>query len=101
MNDFENLTIDWDGIEEVLKGIRVNTDVHIPARPVQVEGESILVLEQRGLCRLSDETRRMEEERLTKLRRKKTRKKYTLKPRTTHHKTKARTARLRKEKRWT
>lgn len=101
MNDIENLTIDWGALSEVIKGIQLDTPVlemRKPSQPEQGTNESFLVLEQRGLVRLSDETRRMEEERLARLNRK--RKPYTRKKGTVHPKKKLKTKRLRAERRW-
>jgi hypothetical protein len=94
-----NLTIEEQGINDIIAGIRLDTllnETEKPPLPVLGEDESFLVLEQRGLVRLSEETRQRELLRLAKRKRKK----YTLKPGTRHHKTKARTERLRKERRW-
>jgi hypothetical protein len=101
VTDLENLTIDWQGLEGVYEHIRVDIPSHATSAPWQAVQEynvSFLVLEQRGLCRLSDETRRMEEERLANVSRK--RKPYTRKPGTVHPKTKLKTKRLRAERRW-
>lgn len=101
MNELEKLTIDWGALEGVYDSIRLDTAIHeatAPWQAVQEENVSFLVLEQRGLCRLSDETRRMEEERLANVSRK--RKPYTRKPGTVHPKTKLKTKRLRAERRW-
>lgn len=101
MNDEINLTFDWQTLNAVLEGMQVDTrsdELVEPVRAVLGEKESFLVLEQRGLCRLSDETRRMEEKRLANVSRK--RKPYTRKPGTVHPKTKLKTARLRAERRW-
>lgn len=79
-------------------------ELYDSVRPVQEAGESFLVLEERGLCRLSEETRAREIERLDKLNRKKralrNRKPYTRKRGTVHPKRKAATRRRRLEKRW-
>lgn len=101
MNELEKLTIDWTALEGVYEGIRVDIPVDAlgsATRLVQEEGESLLVLEQRGLCRLSDETRKRELLRLAK--KAKGRKPYTRKPGTVHPKTKLKTKRLRAERRW-
>ena len=104
MTTENNLTIDWEGIEGILKGIQVDIALYEPVRPVHTEGESLLVLEQRGLCRLSDETRGMEEERLARTERKKRslrqRKPYTRKRGTVHPKKKEATKRRAYAKRW-
>lgn len=104
MNSEDILTI---GLGDILKGIQVEwTDSHQnkPWLPTDVTKESFLVLEQRGLVRLSDETRRMEEERLAALYRKKralrSRKPYTRKRGRVHPKKKAATRRRRLEKNW-
>jgi hypothetical protein len=94
-----NLTIEEQGINDIIAGIRLDTllnETEKPPLPVLGEDESFLVLEQRGLVRLSEETRQRELLRLAKRKRKK----YTLKPGTRHHKTKARTERLRKTNSW-
>lgn len=98
MNDENNLTIDLDYINSILEGIRVDMPSHeteSPLRPSDIESESFLVLEQRGLVRLSDETRQREVERLEKLHRKKLalrkRKPYTRKAGCVHPKKKAAT----------
>jgi hypothetical protein len=104
MNSEDILTI---GLGDILKGIQVEwTDSHQnkPWLPADIKKESFLVLEQRGLVRLSDETRRMEEERLAALYRKKralrSRKPYTRKRGRVHPKKKAATRRRRLEKNW-
>lgn len=104
MNSEDILTI---GLGDILKGIQVEwTDSHQnkPWLPTDVTKESFLVLEQRGLVRLSDETRRTEEERLAALYRKKralrSRKPYTRKRGRVHPKKKAATRRRRLEKNW-
>lgn len=104
MNNENELTIDWQDIEGILKDIQVDIELCEPIRPAQVENLSFLVLEQMGLCRLSEETRAMEEERLAKLARKKKslrqRKKYTRKRGTVHPKTKAMNLKNRRARRW-
>lgn len=104
MNELEFLTNDLDYI---IKGMQISltdTALGAPLRPAELTNESFLVLEQRGLVRLSDETRAMEEARLATLYRKKralrNRKKYTRKRGTVHPKRKAATRRRRLEKKW-
>jgi hypothetical protein len=100
MNDLEKLTIDIEDMNRVLDGIRLDMpvfEIEKPSRPEQEASESFLVLEQRGLVRLSEETRQRE---LLRLAGRKKRKKYTRKPGTVHPKKKLRTKRLRAERRW-
>lgn len=107
MNDENNLTIDWEELEGILEGIQVDTtsvELYGPLRASEIEGLSFLVLEQMGLCRLSEETRQREEERLAKLLRKRRalreRKPYTRKRGHVHPKKKAATLKRRRERRW-
>lgn len=96
-----NLTNDWEGINSILEAIQVDIPqnaIEKPSRPVQIEDESFLVLEQRGLVRLSEETRQRELLRLAK--KEKKRKPYTRRAGTVHPKTKLKTKRLRAERRW-
>lgn len=104
MNNENNLTIDLDTL---ILGMQVelpHIELSSPLLPAEVEKESFLVLEQRGLVRLSDATRAMEEQRLATLHRKKralrNRKKYTRKVGTVHPKKKAATRRRRLAKNW-
>lgn len=107
MEKLTNAEMVWDDTDlAFLASIRVDIESMPLERAVQPleEQESILVLEQRGRCRLSPETRQREEERLAALHRKKRglrcRKKYTRKRGHVHPKKKERTARIVHAKRW-
>lgn len=111
MNDEKELTIDFTddsgisaAIEQVIRGMQVDTSGEGLGRLQEGREESLLVAEARGSCRLSGATRKLEEERLAKLYRKKralrNRKKYTRKKGTVHPKRKAATRRRRLEKNW-
>lgn len=104
MNQSEILTNELD---DVIRGMQISlTDTGLDRTVLHADigNESFLVLEQRGVVRLSDETRAMEEARLAKLHRKKqalrNRKPYTRKRGTVHPKKKAATRRRRLEKNW-
>ncbi len=88
------------------KQVRPDDPAIIPIRTPQddVSGLSVLVLEQMGRVKLSDETRRLEELRLAKLARKRRalryRKRYTRRRGTVHPKRKAATIARNRRKLW-
>lgn len=111
MNNELNLTIDSEEsiayLNKLLEGMRVDIPSDItesPTRPSERSDESFLVLEQRGLVRLSEATRKLELERLAKLDRKRKslrqRKAYTRKPGTVHPKKKEATRKRKLKKKW-